>query len=132
MNFIRLINLTVKPTLNNNHTGLKVMLLLLVYLMVSSTHIFFMHKTVPAKKHNYNSIFKRESENAINLQRVDKSTVNQSKKSYKGIIKNIKLFFTVLLFEPGACNLNKEQSPPNNQPLSSHHYNHLDCCIIRV
>lgn len=117
---------------NIDHVHLKVILLTMVYIAVCTTHLFFVPRATHAKKHNYNSIFKRKSENAISLERTEKTTVNKNDKPAHAIIRNIDLFFTCLFFKQGAVNLKEELSPPFNQLLPKHLNAHLDCSVIRV
>lgn|GEM_PF-4839918 len=111
---------------------LELILLAMVYLAVSTTHLFFVPKATHAKKHNYNSIFKRKSENAISLERTEKTTVNKNSNQVHGIIRNINLFFICLFFNQGTIDLKEELSPPFDQFLPKHRYAYLDSSVIRV
>jgi len=126
------VNTPLNTQSTKGYVFLKVILLAMVYLAVSTTHLFFVPKTTHVKKHKYNSIFKRKAENAISLERTEKTTVNKNDKPVHHIIRNIDLFFTSLFFSWGTVNLEKELPPPNNQFLPKHRYAYLDCSIIRV
>jgi len=104
----------------------------MVYIAVCTTHLFFVPKATHTKKHNYNSIFKRKLENAVSLERTEKTTVNKNDRPGHAIIRNIALFFTCLFFKQGTVNLKEELSAPYNQLLPKHLYAHLDCSVIRV
>ncbi|WP_454802796.1 hypothetical protein [Mucilaginibacter phyllosphaerae] len=99
----------MKKKRNNVFTDLSVLAVMLVYLFVAATHIFFIprqYAPLITKKVSRNSIFKRKKETFANvplaeneIKRPDKS-ICEDKNNTTDAIKSVLQFFVLLLFVP--------------------------------
>jgi len=110
-----------------------VLAVLLVYVLVISTHIFYLPRITVYTSHNTNSIFKRKNENVQTtngLDRIDRATFKNG---------------TTTLIQGGGCidvssqpsELNFENNFQkirlvNTNTFCQHRHIYLSCCVFRI
>ena len=110
----------------------KVLLLLIVYLLIHISNLFFIqHHTINNSKH-YTSIFKRKGKSVFKLQQAAKATVNETRRAVSQLIPAVVQLFIFLLFSVGLLACIKKLFPSPNEYLPNRQHAYLRCCVIRI
>lgn len=118
-----------------------VLVLVAVYFIMASTHIFFIPCLTQVTHHSalsHNSIFKRKleyravSDNHLSfIQRPDKS-IFEERKAVSDSIRSFLSFFTILLFIPLVWRLKPKRFAVVSDHLYPPIHSYLSLCVIRI
>src|ERR1700760_1070079 len=112
--------------------NIKVLLLLIVYLFIHASNLFFIQQyTVKNGKH-HSFILKRKVKSVFKLQQAAKATVNDTRRTISQLIPAAVQFFIFLLFSAGLLASIRKLFPSPNEYLPNHQYAYLRCCVIRI
>ncbi|HEY4194344.1 MAG TPA: hypothetical protein VGM63_02335 [Mucilaginibacter sp.] len=110
----------------------KVLLLLIVYLFIHASNLFFVQRhTINSSKH-YRFIFKRKVKSVFKLQQTAKAMVNETRRTVSQLIPAAMQFVVFLMFSAGLLAGIRKLFPPPNEYVPNQQYAYLRCCVIRI
>jgi hypothetical protein len=112
--------------------NIKVLLILVVYLFIHLTNLFFVAPRLHKSSSNHTYIVKRKVKNIFRLQRAASTTVNQNNISANRFVQFAAQFFIWLLLTPGVFVVKSKLFPSQNQFLPDYQYSFLYCRSIKV
>jgi hypothetical protein len=112
--------------------NLNVLLLLMVYLFIHVSNLFFVQQNTAVKSKHHSFIFKRKIKSFFKVQKSEKTTVNQTRLSLQRLIQNAAKFFVLLLFGAVVLTGVSKLFPSPNQYLPDYRHAYLQCCVIRI
>ncbi|HEY4195703.1 MAG TPA: hypothetical protein VGM63_09210 [Mucilaginibacter sp.] len=110
----------------------KVLLLLIVYLFIHASNLFFIQRRTASNSKHYSFIFKRKVKSVFKLQQAAKATVNDTRRPVSPLIPAAIQFFIFLLFSAGLLAGIRKLFPSPNEYLPNQQYAYLRCCVIRI
>lgn len=110
----------------------KVLLLLIVYLLIHISNLFFIQHHIPTNSKHYTSIFKRKGKSVFKLQQAAKAIVNETRRAVNQLIPAAVQLFIFLLSSAGLLAGIRKLFPSPNEYLPNHQHAYLRCCVIRI
>jgi hypothetical protein len=106
---------------------------MLIYLLVVSTHIFCLPRITYKTPHSHNSIFKRKVENIQScngLSRIDKAVFKQSTKCV--ILSSVRSFPILILKDCKIKNLSNKIFELNSRSFCNNRYSYISLSVFRI